>query len=162
MTSGRRKQDLNIYTDKLTATHADLLTVSGDVVYKNYCNYQTECKKINHKKPDKIDSCLLRYYIRDHNLIIGNLDKDYYNATHIALQCILHGWSVASLKHLDIVYVFICVSYVFHIPSYCIIFCHMCFICASYVFIYVLYAFINTSVDTLYVLIYAVNRHMKD
>ena len=149
MISGRRKQDLNIYTDKLTATRADLLTVSGDVVYKNYCNYQTECKKINHKKPDKIDSCLLRYYIRDHNLIIGNLDKNYYNATHIALQ--YTAWLVrSSLKHLDIVYVFICVSYVLHIPSYCIIFCHICFICASYVFIHVLYAFINTSVDTLY------------
>ena len=81
---------MNSDTDKLTATHADLLAVCGDEVY-NCCNYKRETK-------DKIDSCLLKYYIRDHNLIVSSFDKDYENATHRALQCILHGWYVASLK----------------------------------------------------------------
>ena len=128
----RRKQYLNSYTNILTATHADLLAVCGDVVY-NYCNYQKENKDIDYQKPDKIDSCMLKYYIRDHNLIVSSFDKDYDNATHRALQCILHGWSVASLKafrySVCFPYPFICTSYAFifdDISSYTF---HMYFIC---------------------------------
>ena len=120
-TLSRRKQHLNSYTDRLTATHADLLAVCGDVVY-NYCNYKRETKDIDHEKPDKIDSCLLKYYIRDHNLIVSSFDKDYENATHRALQCILHGWSVASLKAFRYS---VCVSYPLHIEWFV-------FICTSY------------------------------
>ena len=96
-TLSRRKNHLAKYTDRITATEADLLAVCGDVVY-HYVTYQTENKDVNYRHPDKTHKYMLKHYIRDHNLIVTEFDQDYDNATHRALQCILHSWSVNSLK----------------------------------------------------------------
>ena len=93
---------------------------------------------------------------------VSNFDKDYYNATHIALQCILHGWSVASLKHLDTVYVF---TYVFHVcfmSLHIVLFFVICISCVLHMYSYMFYILSATlQWETLYVLIYVVQKHMK-
>ena len=104
---------------------------------------------------------LLKYYIRDDSWPVSNFDKIIILA-HRALQRILHGWSVASLKAFRY--------------SLCLHMCiHMCFIflyitlffviCVSYVLHMYSYIFYMRSsalqCDTSYLLVYVMQRHMN-
>ena len=46
----------------------------------------------------KCDNLMLKQHMRDHNIIMREFDHDLTNSVHRTLQCILHGWSVNSLK----------------------------------------------------------------
>ena len=89
----RRKAYIVKHVSNVQKITGDILSVAGDFAFKFLKN-----AKPNEKGIDKIDKYMLKQHIRDYNIILREWDKDLDNSIHRTLQCILHGWSVNSLK----------------------------------------------------------------
>ena len=89
----RRKAYVQKHVEQVQSITADIVSVAGDLAFKYLKNANTK-----HKTFDQIDNYMLKQHIRDYNIILREWDKDLGNSIHRTLQCILHGWSVNSLK----------------------------------------------------------------
>ena len=92
-TLSRRKAYVDNHIDRVQTITSDIVSVAGNLAFKYLQNANR-----NHKIFDQIDNFMLKQHIRDYNLILREWDKDLGNSIHRTLQCILHGWSVNSLK----------------------------------------------------------------
>ena len=78
----------------LDAISEDALNLAGEFAYE----YIRDRNKRDGTVDTRIKHVLHKAFVREHNLLVAEYDKDTNIQMHRAFQAILHGWSTTSLR----------------------------------------------------------------